>query len=319
MTTENILTQEEGGEIEWLRGYRNSSKISVTELAKNIGYSATVTRRALNGNYTADMQSFCAKVREFRATIQARALTGQEVGFVHTQVALDVIAAANAARVDKKVIMVRGVSQIGKSTAIKEYAEANSASVVLVRMPTNPTACKLGSRLCAAVGCSNPRGDEDAMQALKKRITPNMLVIVDEFHQAFYAGVRGVRGAVEWLRELKDETDCGLLLALTELPDVDLSGSRVKGMLEQLNQRGQTVRLASTPSKKDVRLIAEHYGLGEPSNDVWAIITKLGRENAFGKLMYRFKLAQRSAKANECTLTWDYFIAEHLRLNNLEQ
>lgn len=319
MTTENILSKQEGSEIDWLRGYRDENKLSVAQLAKQIGYSTTVTGRVLNGNYSADMVAFCKAVADFRATVQARALTGREVGFVHTQVALDVIAAANAARVDRKVIMVRGVSQIGKTTAIKEYAAANSTSVVLVRMPTNPTARKLGSRLCAAVGCSNPRSDEDAMQALTKKITDSTLIIVDEFHQAFYAGVQGVRGAVEWLRELKDETDCGLLISLTELPDVDLSSNRIKGMLVQLHQRGQTVSLAATPSKKDIRLIAEHYGLSEPPNDVWAIITKLGRENAFGKLMYRFKLAQRSAYLSGQELTWDYFIAEHLRLNELEQ
>lgn len=157
------------------------------------------------------------------------------------------------------------------------------------------------------------------MNTLVKRINSNMLVVVDEFHQAFYAGVRGVRGAVEWLRELKDETDCGLLICLTELPDVDMSSNRIKGMLVQLNQRGQSVRLADMPSKRDIRLIAEQYGLSEPPDDVWSIITKLGREHAFGKLLYRFKLALRSATISGAPLTWDYFLSEHLRLIELEK
>ena len=318
--TDMIIKKEDGAELEWLRGYMEEKKLSVAQLARELKYSETVTRRVLNGNYSADMEAFLGQVRDLRATVTARSITGEEVGFIPTQVAHEVMMAAQAARVDRRVIIVRGVSQIGKTTALRQFAAENAASTIMVRMPTNPSSFKLGGRLCAAAGVNTPTSDEDAMTQLCKRLNQNSLLIVDEFHQALYSGVRGVRGAVEWLRELVDEVGCGLLISMTQLPDVDLSSNRIKGMLVQFNQRGQTVRLAEMPSKKDVRMIAGHYGLtGEPGKDIWAVISKLGRENAFGKLIYRFKLAARSAALSGEKLTWDYFVAEHLRLNELEQ
>lgn len=322
MNTE-IQTMTEGGDdLAWFRAY--SAGQPATVLAKRMGYSATVVRRLKAGTYNADMTQVLEAIRRLRTQVGkernladanrqaglAARMLGRKVEYVHTEDAGRVHAMCHAARMDSTLSTIVGGEQMGKTMALTAYAADPSVAplTVLVTLPTRPTAFKVGQLLCEAMGLDKPGDDFAAAEALRRVLTPNHLILVDEAEKAIYAGRRGITDVLMWLKDLHDATKCGMVLCGDPVFGEALETC---GLLRKIVRRGMRLDLQPLPGKKAIRAMAAKAGLGEPDADTWAILTQLAKESGYGGICLRLHMAARQALLMQREPSWQMFIAAH--------
>ena len=319
MNTE-LQTMTEGDDLAWFRAYAAAQ--TATNLAKRMGYSPTVVRRLKKGTYNADMTQVLAAIRSLRGEVDkernladahrqaglASRMMGRKVEYVHTDDAKRVWSVCHSARADSTLSTIVGGEQMGKTMALTAYAADPSVAplTVLITLPTRPTAYKVGQLLCEAMGLDKPGDDFAAAESLRRVLTPNHLIIVDEAEKASYAGRRGMTDVLMWLKDLYDASKCGMVLCGDPVFGEALATC---GLLRKIVRRGLRLDLQSIPPKRDIRAMAAKAGLGEPDADTWAILTQMGKEGGFGGICLRLHMAARQAAILRQEPTWELFVA----------
>lgn len=217
--------------------------MTLAALGDAIDYSPTVVQRILSGTYGAGTDKVITSIYRYKSLYEARKETGDRPPYVQTSMAQRIWDAADYARVRQQIVSVIGLTQRGKTTAIREYA-ATKGATVLVRCPVSPSPGKMIRRMAQALGNTGTGNMDMYMDYLYRTITPQHLIVVDEIHQVILQERKlGIR-TVETLREIADECGCGMLLIGTKVwCDALNRDLNWKGVLEQIVKRGMTVAL----------------------------------------------------------------------------
>ncbi len=306
--------------LDWLRDYARDK--TAASIAKQMGYSATVVRRLLSGTYHADMTNVLEAIRrlrqqvdtaEYRAEATRRAdvatrMLGRSAEFVPTETSEQIHRLCLAAVADSTVNCIAGRALCGKTMGLEAFA-ANpdfAPLTLMVTMPTRPTAFKLGRLLCDAAGVDAPTDDFAAMANLRRVITRNYLVIVDDCDKAIHAGRRGITDVLLWLLDVHKATRCGMILC----GDPTFGEALEKiDLLDRIAKSGETLLLPEYPSKAEVRALARQAGLPEPDADTWCVIGAIGREDGLARLCLYMHRARRQAMLQDAAGSWAYFHA----------
>jgi DNA transposition AAA+ family ATPase len=275
--------------------------------------------------------------------------------FVLTPTAKKIQTACDLARESRTVVFVWGSSHIGKTWAVEDYCRearsqkpevrpppsdlrlptsASSASScsksglpIYVRLPAATGLAGLVRAIAAALAVSAPSRAE-TIARIKDTLAPGALLILDECHLLAHTCRPGsFHNCMEVIRELHDETNCGLVLIFTLLDRVRAASQKE---LQQLWRRGvHKVQLASMPTKSDLAAILENHGLKFPDRTLtipiragreileerpYEILRQLAREEALLAITERLRYAKKlAARANE-KMDWPHFIDAHLRI-----
>lgn len=300
-------SQEQTAALLWLNNLGRCESMTLAAMGDAIGYSPSVVQRALSGNYSAGMDKVIAGIYRYKSLYEARLEAGGKAPYVQTSMAQRIWDAADYARVRTQIVSVIGLTQRGKTTAIKEYARERGATV-LVRCPVSPSPGKMIRRMAQAVGNTGTGNMDMYMDYLYRTITPQHLLVVDEIHQVILQERKlGIR-TVETLREIADECGCGMLLIGTKVwCDALNKDMSWKGVLEQIVKRGMTVALKDTLPVKDLRSLWQHYGLPEPDKDMSAYVKTVANDVGLGRYTKLLGIGYTlSIKASE-PYTWEHF------------
>jgi DNA transposition AAA+ family ATPase len=255
--------------------------------------------------------------------------------FILTPTAKKIHTACDLARESRTVVFVWGPSHIGKTWAVERYytPRNNHGRTIYARMPA---ACGLTGmvRVIATALALSPGSRADTIARIKAALTPDTLLILDECHLLAHTCRPGsFHNCMEVIRELHDETHCGLVLIFTLLDRVRAASQKE---LQQLWRRGvHKVQLAAMPTKGDLAAILEHHGLKFPERTLtipvcagrdtlderpYEILRQLALEEALLAITERIRYARKlAARANE-KLDWNHFVDAHLRIaKNAEQ
>ena len=300
------------------------TKWSLSKVATDIGISSTRLSRILSGKYGADIGTSIGMVQEFLRRYGENQLVEPE-HFVEIKAWQLVRDAAQFASMYHRVVNVYGPTQAGKTRAALEYQArtraAGSDHVLYLRMSACASCQSFASDLCRALGMEPRRRLYDMLTAIKARLSPRHLLIVDEIHEiALGNGHVGLR-IVEMLREILDLTHCGLVLIGTNVwRSVLTSTHRTAvrkdwvGWLEQLDRRGDPVQIPATLSHEDTLAICAAYGLPEPDKDTLAVVRQILRDRGLGRLCKTLQAAATTARAAGKTFAWCHFLAVHGQL-----
>lgn len=300
--------------ITWLRNeYLAQPGMTKTRAAAELGISHKVLNSLLDGSYAGNMERQLAKLEEQRERLAAShsilptCYTGE---YIRTNVGETVINACNYAKIAHKIHVVYGVSQIGKTTAAKEYRRRYPETTILLELMPKPTISSIVRDLANALRVPTTRQSiADLMQALRAALSPRHLIIIDEAHQALDR--QQGADALDVVRRLCDLSGCAAVLIITNLSgepwDARIKRSPYIGQLDQLLRRGLPERLPSTPSLGDVRAIWEAYGFSEPDPDTTRTICALARRNCFGTIINYIALAAGEARHLDEAVNWDHF------------
>lgn len=323
----------------WVCDTAETEKWSVDQLARNIGYSATVVGRVLSDKYSAQIDPVMDRIRSFRDKIVTKSFI-TDIPFVETPISKLVWQAIDYSINWSEIVSIIGNSQWGKTTAIEEYKrrrdrDADSGNVIIIRMPVRPSILQVVNLLATAMGISKRLRFERTKERIKLQLTPRHVIIVDECHQASMGGIRG-KDSIEILREIYDATKCGLVLVGTNVWGLSLNGnsgddkSAIKGLpsnwdyvMKQTMLRGINVTLPPRLSYDDMQSIWTAFGFTDPNPETPAeaaalkTVKNIVATHGLGRYVKRLRSAVTAANRSGAPVTWGHFLAVHKQLEQL--
>lgn len=298
---------------------------SLTDLNRHTGCSTTSLSRIFRGLYDADPNKLCldlAKAREMRMQ------STENPEFIHTSLAARLFAIFDKTRAMGTTSIVWGKMGIGKTTIIKEYQRLNNhGKTITVRCPAAATLGKFTYAIGRACGLA--AGSFNYLQLKDKILTilsmGKRLILIDELHQLFLTSTpdSAIR-CCEFLRELADVSECGLVLIGTDaLPEHIFKGPH-KAALEQLVDRG-TLQISLPPkaTKQDLLKFLQAYGLSMPAEktdpEALSILGDIITSAGLRKLTLHLRDGAAYAARKEEAYTWSHFVSAHEAIQTLSK
>lgn len=150
-------------------------------LSEKAGCSPATISLWLNGDYTGDVDKLENKISQFLSIHTARsAYKKLNLGFVETTVANRLFNIAKMCQLNSEVGVAYGVSGLGKSTAIKNYAQKNPG-VLIIDPDENASAKSVLVELAEQLGIRGLSKNYELTKEITRRLKDSgYLVIVDE-------------------------------------------------------------------------------------------------------------------------------------------
>lgn len=303
--------------------------IAFRDFCEKIHYDYTTVGRIYRGAYlnptTGKPYGIPANMlkgmRDFLETERRRVALGK-TEFVETPTARRIFTACDLARESGTPVFLWGPSHIGKTFALTQYSHThNHGRSPYIRIRPARGINGFLETLSNAVGIS-PNDKRDALIArVKRAVKGNMLLIFDELHELNLTSKSYTYfQALEILREIYDETGCGMVLCGTEMFETSVMRER-NGVLEQLYRRGvHKIKLSPQPTRGDVAAVLKANGLEFPERDMsvqvkrvseqpYEILRILAREDGLKSITERIRYARKLGRG---VVSWESFVAAHL-------
>lgn len=310
----------------------NKHPVTRDEFARRVGYSGNVIYKVMTGRYkhpTTGAQldvppELIKSIREFLALEKDRWLGGR-TEFIVTPTAKRIFTACDLARESQTPVFLTGPSHIGKTMALEHYTSANNhGRTSYTRMKAASGLGGMVRRIAERHGVSPNGNTADLIDRIKNAITPDMCVILDETHLLMYTYRRAAFFAcMEVIREIYDETGCGMVLCGTQILLDKISEGR-NGEMEQLLRRGvHRVVLPPMPTKGDLSAILRHHGLDmpKPTDEVEVsgikdrpldLLRQLAKRDGLKSITERIRYARKIAAKTDKPLSWELITQAHL-------
>lgn len=202
----NLVTNE-------LNELIKSGQVNQSSIARNIGYSSAAVNTFLNGKYKGDIEAIKTSLKRFLATFKERkTIFRTTLEFEETTIAQNLFSIAASCQYNGEIGVCFGTSGLGKTTAIREYAEKRSG--VIIVDPDEKTSPKsvlkqILAQLKIPVSTQIGQMSDDIVRRLHGA---GCIIIVDEAENLDSRMFRV-------LRKIHDrcENTCGLLFVGTEV------------------------------------------------------------------------------------------------------
>lgn len=251
-----------------LQTYMQEHNISQAKVAQALGVSPAVISQYLKGTYNGDIAAIDKRINELLARVEDRK-QAINTDFVATKTAIEILDTCDLAHKAKNINIVIGGAGLGKTRALKYYAQTISNVVLIEADPTfSPKVLLL--ELCNKLGISPMRNNHDNLTAIIDKLAGSeRLLIIDEAELLNYK-------SLEIVRRIHDKAQIGVILAgMPRLKD-NLRGSM--GELKQLYSRvARAYTLPNVLPDADIaKLIVSAIG----TNEFNAIFTIKSEGNA---------------------------------------
>lgn len=305
--------------------------MSKPDFARHVGASDNLLYKLYTGKYRdADgkplgpARELLKSIREFLRLARERYEAG-ETQFVETPTSRKIHTAAELARESQSIVFLWGPSHIGKTWALEHHAsQENHGRTVYCRLLAASGLGGMVRRIAICCGISDNSNTADLTRRIKGALTPNMVLSIDELHLLSWTYRKGsFFSCMEVLREIHDETKCGMVWSFTILDNVKAASQKE---LQQCWRRGvHKVPLPLMPTKGDLSAIFKHNGLEFPDRDLRVTVKKItespyevvrqtarneGLKAITERLRYGRKLASRAGRK----LDWTFFTEAHLHI-----
>ena len=145
----------------------------------------------------------------------------------------------------------------------------------------------------------------------KLRRKKTTLIFIDEFHLPFTTtNDRIALKCTEFIRDLRDILDCGVVICGTKVIPKLLKTSFWASALEQIVDRGNTiVNLRKRTTAKGLGGFFTYYNLPEkPNEEAGRLINDILRQHSLRKLVFCLRDGARAAGNRGERYSWDNFI-----------
>lgn len=247
--------------------------LSDAQAAEAIGMSATTISRVRRGIYEGDLTAVADKAALALRLWQERG--SRQRFLVETSIAKKVFTACDFSLNRQTPVIITGESQLGKTTALEEYAHRSDAIVRYVRIPAATNLPGFMEELADALGMVAKPGER--RRRILRALNDRTLLVVDEIHELVHTTSREqTKRICESISELFDRTRCGLVLCGTELAETDLLQGPDAGALAQIVRRAIAVRLGRRLPLADALKVTAYHGFpAAPTDAVKAALRAL--------------------------------------------
>lgn len=265
-------------------------------------------------------------LKKFRRLELQRAKLGR-TKFVLTPTARRVYHACDLARESQTPVILYGASHIGKTEAAKQYCiDNNHGRSVLVELEAVSGLMGVLKAIAEKVGVSPNANTPDLIARIKKALTPDMVLILDEVHLLANTYRKGSFFAcMEEIRRIYDFRRFGLVLTFTMLGYEETEKHR-KRELEQVFRRGvHRINLGDRPTTADLREIFASVGLEMPARadtvtvrtghtpiteSPYEMLRQLAAEQGLKAIVERLRYGTKLADGQD--LAWEHVVKAHL-------
>ena len=312
------VSEEDGEEVWWLYNYANDNHLKEGDLAAKMkAYDKNTLYQLFRGSYGvqsngkhSSWHNIIATINEFKK-IEIEEAKKKNVGIIETEVKQTVWRCCDAALNDGMVSFIYGRTRIGKSVALQAYQrEHNHGQTIYIEMGSGWTRTRFVRELARKFGngvkATKSWALEDAIFDTLKR---SNLLIVDEFHKALTTtGERQSATVLEFIRDIRDKTRCGLVLCATKVGMERFETGANKQTFEQLIGRSIIKAvLPDRPPVRDLNLIARTFELptpvGEDLKRVKTLVGTFGLDRFFAYLQKTYALTRKAKEP----MTWAAF------------
>jgi len=316
--------------LRWLHSHAVDANLSLEELAAMLKkpdgttYSRDSVYQALTGRRTESgvgLDNFVEAIERLKIIIEERK-TIIRSGFVETTLTRRIWKICDAALTFQKVMFIYGPSQIGKTTALEEYArQHNHGQTVYVRVPTGGTVSEFSKWLAVSLRISPQLNEFQLKERIFKAFDDRMLLIIDEANECFsgHYSDRSIR-TLNFCREIHDRRKCGLVIAGDRTLEREIKSGLHKEQLEKLGLRSLAgLRLPDKPSAENLNTFAACYRLEPATGDALTLQTTVIRDSGLGKWCTLLMAASRmAAKQKGARLSWRHVLEAHRAIQKLE-
>ena len=228
--------------------------------ARRLGCNPTTIGRLFRHIYPGNVDGYVARMEEVLRIDELRSRMPDAPPFTEINTTHAVHRTMQIAHRERRIAAVLGGTGVGKTCAVREYANRNEHVAYLVAGCTGSKSV-VARRICERLGLET----KGRMCRLRDIIIEHLqgtdwLLVVDEIDEV-------PRQTLRLLREIVDEAHVGLVIIGTEsfLQDLRARGNRV---INQFLGRVAYVELVPPIGRDDVEAIAEPYGLESAALDV---------------------------------------------------
>lgn len=239
---------------EKLKQYQIEKGLSQNQLASKLSVSPATLSLYYQDKYNGDVSKLEESIKQLLAR-DSQKIAPQNSRFVPTKTAKYIFEVCALAHAENDCAIVIGEAGMGKTMALKEYANHNQGTILIEADPTYSPKI-LVKTLAEALGLT-PQGSiheimDDIVQKLKGS---ERLIIIDEAELLTYK-------SLEIIRRIHDKSGVGLILAGMPRLRANLRGA--KGEYKQLYSRigmqlDLKTRLSNEALQKDLAMLVEDY------------------------------------------------------------
>lgn len=300
-------------------------------VADELGCSTNLLYQILTGIYEKPTADLMRKIRNWLEKEQNRFGLSQD-DFVETPTAKQVFLACRLARTRRKPVILAGPSQIGKTEALRfDRAQNNHGKTFMVELDAASGHGGMVRGIAKAVGLSDKRNTPDLIASIRRMLTRDTVLIIDEMHLLKHTyRLNSFFACVETIRRTWDFCQCGMVLSWTNLKD--LQNASQDELVQAWRRSIYKVVLPEMPTKGDLKAFLEHYGLEFPTKDLrvtvpakkeiieapYEILRQVAKRDGIGAISERLIQAKLAAEEEGTRrLTWVHFIEAHLKIEKL--
>jgi DNA transposition AAA+ family ATPase len=316
------------------RGWCIDHKHPVTrdEFARRVGYDQTTIYKFYFNKYLhpetkapqLPPEKFLKAAQQFLALERER-FEGGETEFVMTPTAKKVWGFCDLARESQSMALLFGPSHVGKTWAAEHYTQShNHGRTIYARMHAASGLGGMVRLIASACGISDKSNTEDLIERIKRALTGDTLLVLDEMHLLANTYRTGsFFSCVEVIREIYDATHCGMVLIWTRI-DTLKKHSQVE--LQQVWRRGVHKRpLPDYPTRGDVEAISTHAGLewpdkaaavqiGKRSEVILEMLRQVSKAEGLKAVTERIRYGRKLATRAGEKLDWRHVVRAHLMI-----
>jgi DNA transposition AAA+ family ATPase len=304
------------------------------EFADRVGYSANKFYKVYHGKdrhptsgQLMDLSgAMIDALKKFRRLELQRAKLGRKK-FVMTPTAKRVYMACDLARESQTPVILYGASHIGKTEAARQYCiDNNHGRSVLVELEAVSGLMGVLKAIAEKLGISPNANTPDLIARIKKALTPDMVLILDEVHLLANTYRKGsFYATMEEIRRLYDFAQCGLVMTFTLL-GYEAAEKHRKRELEQVFRRGvHRINLGDRPTTADIAAVCDSVGLEMPARTdsvtvqagratlteaPYEMLKQLAVEQGLKAIVERLRYGVKLA--GDDALTWEHVVKAHL-------
>lgn len=255
----NVVALDQTGNtdaIARIKALLEQSIVTQAQIAKEVGVSPSTINQLLNGNYKADPAPMLQKLANWLTARDQRADAPRDPGFVMTETAKQIIADMNYALATESIVIIHGISGVGKTTALREFQRQNNNVWVITTSPSRSTMTECMYELAMELGMENaPRLRGPLARALRRRLLNTKgLIVVDEADHLD-------RPTLEELRILVEEVGIGMVLVGNSRVYTQLTGGQRSEDFARLYSRVAKKRALTKAKKADVMAVASAWNI----------------------------------------------------------
>lgn len=318
--TAELVDNQRGAIRRWHAHYIEHD-LTLEEAGRLIGLSGAVASLVFRGRYEARLDNVVKEIESFFDLHDKRA-QGRKLTFIETDLTRKIWRVCDAAVEFQRIAFIFGDQQIGKTEALTAYRDShNHGSTIYVRMPTGGGLLDFLTGLARKLRISENLSTTKLRERILAAFDDRMLLIVDEAHQCIPEGYTSSRStrAIEFVREVFDESKCGLVICATNVfRDAMVSGAVHKILRQTKRRRLCALQLPNSPPQADLNAFAAAYELPPSEGAARALEKQMVEEEALGMWLTLLRMGAKVAAQRKQPLAWSHVLSAHAGLRKLE-